>query len=90
MTLDGKVVTERSQSMRVDPLSTKIYYAPLFPEMLGKLGVNPATVFVDADLAVNDQTVSTNVLYLVPTRQIHLPPAQIDHTLAPVPGKEGP
>jgi hypothetical protein len=66
MTLDGKAVIERSQSMRVDPLSTKIYDAPLFPEMLGKLGVNPGTVLVDADLAVHDQTVSTNVLDLVP------------------------
>ncbi|WP_245632399.1 glycoside hydrolase family 2 protein [Edaphobacter aggregans] len=89
MTFDGKVVTEHAQSMRVDPLSSKIYYAQAFPEMLGKLGVDPATVFVAADLAVDGQTVSTNLLYLVPTKQIHLPPAQIDHTLAPTPGKEG-
>ena len=89
MTFDGKVISQHAQSMRIDPLSSKIYYAVPLPELLGQLGIASSTVFVATDLAVDDQTVSTNLIYLAPTKQVHLPPAEITHALTPTPGKEG-
>jgi beta-mannosidase len=81
MTFDGKVLEEHNQSMKVDQLASKIYYSQALPDLIRKLAIDPATVFVTAELVVDNQTVSSNLIYLVPTKQIHLPPADITHTL---------
>ncbi len=82
MTFDGKVLDEQNQSMKVDQLASRIYYSQALPDLLRKLAVDPATVFITTDLAVDNQSVSTNLIYLVPTKQIHLPAADITHTIA--------
>ena len=81
MSFDGKILNEQTQSMKVDQLASKIYYSQPLPELLRKIAVDPATVFVTTDLVVDNQTVSSNLIYLVPTKQIHLPTADIAHTL---------
>jgi beta-mannosidase len=47
-----------------------------------KLGAKASQVFVTTDLVVGQQTVSSNLIYLVPTKEIHLPAAEISHTIA--------
>ncbi len=86
MTFDGKVLEEQNQSMKVGQLASKIYYSQALPDLIRKLAVDPTTVFVTTDLIVDNQTVSSNLIYLVPTKQIHLPTADITHTLT----KDGP
>jgi len=81
MTFDGKVIDEQNQSMKVDQLASKIYYSQALPDLLRKIAVDPATVFVTTDLAFDGQPVSSNLIYLVPTKQIHLPAADIAHTI---------
>jgi len=81
MTFDGKVLDEQNQSMKVDQLASKIYYSQALPDLLRKLAIDPATVFVTTDLTVDSQTVSSNLIYLVSTKQIHLPAADIAHTI---------
>jgi len=81
MTFDGKVLDEQNQSMKVDQLASKIYYSQALPDLLRKIAVDPATVFVTTDLAFDGQPVSSNLIYLVPTKQIHLPAADIAHTI---------
>jgi beta-mannosidase len=81
MSFDGKILDEQNQSMKVDQLASKIYYSQPLSDLLRKIAVDPATVFVTTDLVVDNQTVSSNLIYLVPTKQIHLPTADITHTI---------
>jgi beta-mannosidase len=71
--------------MKVEQLASKIYYSQALPDLIRKLAVDPTTVFVTTDLVVDNQTVSSNLIYLVPTKLIHLPAADITRTLS----KEG-
>lgn len=77
MTFDGNVLIEKKQSVEVPPLSSKIYLElPIGDSPVAK-GTDPTKVFVATELAVGGATLSSNVIYLVPTVQIHLPPAPL-------------
>ena len=44
-------------------------------------GVSPADVFAAMDLSVSGKQVSSNIMYFVPTKQVHLPAARIETTV---------
>jgi beta-mannosidase len=69
----------------VKPLASEIYYQQPVSELMatvGKLGADGAQVFATTDLVIGQHLVSSNLIYLVPTKQIHLPQAEISHTIA--------
>jgi beta-mannosidase len=85
MDFNGKVLEVEDQDLQLPPLASKIFYQQSMPELMakiGKLGADGTQVFVTTDLMVGQQTVSSNLIYLVPTKEIHLPAAEISHTIA--------
>ena len=80
-TFQGKPVLTIQQHVSVDPLGSRAYIKlPL--ESLQKENVDLSQLFASAKLNVQGQDVSSNIIYLEPTKQIVLPPALIKTTLA--------
>jgi beta-mannosidase len=77
MTFDGNVLVEKKQSVEVPPLSSKIYLELPIEDALVAKGIDPTSVFVATALAVGSAIISSNITYMAPTAQIHLPPAPL-------------
>ena len=76
---DGKVVKETNQPVSVPGLSSQVYLQVPLSDVSG---VGTAREFVVADLGVDGKTISRNLIYLVPTKQVHLPEAHISAELS--------
>jgi beta-mannosidase len=78
MDFDGKVLLEEKRDVSVDQLASKIYLDwPL--AKLRQAGASDTTpVFVVAELAIGNGTMSRNLVYLAPTKEVHLKPAIIE------------
>jgi beta-mannosidase len=75
---DGMVVKEMTQPVSVPALSSQVYGQWLLSD-LG--GADAARQVVVAELVVEGKSVSRNLIYLVPTKQVHLPVAHISAEL---------
>jgi beta-mannosidase len=76
--LGGKMVKEIHQAVTVPGLSSQVYTeVPLSESSSGDV----AREFVVAELVADGKTVSRNLIYLVPTKQVHLPEAHISAEL---------
>jgi beta-mannosidase len=75
MTFDGKVVLEKKENVELTPLSSKIYMHALVQELLIAQGIDASKVVAATELTVAGNVVSSNLIYLAPTVQIHLPAA---------------
>jgi beta-mannosidase len=85
MKFDGTVVSEKQLSVSVPALSSAVYQRTPLSELIPP-GTDPASVFITSDLTVDGKAVSTNLTYLVPTHEIHLPPATIQTDVQPTNG----
>ncbi len=81
---DGTVVREQKQAVHVPELSSAIYYQLPLTEF--ENSADTSQVFVAADLTVNGETVSKNLIYLAPTKLIQLPAAHIQTEVTPAGG----
>jgi beta-mannosidase len=77
MTFDGNVLIEKKQNVQVAALSSKIYLQLPLEESLIAQGIDPAKVAVATDLTVGGSVLSSNLIYLAPTVEIHLPSAPL-------------
>ena len=77
MAFDGNVLLQKKQSVEITPLSSTIYLQLPIEDTLVAKGMDPTKVFVATELTVGGNTVSSNIMYLAPTVQIHLPPAPL-------------
>jgi len=84
MTFDGKVVLEKKENVEVTPLSSKIYLHSLVEESLIAQGIDAAKVVAATELTVAGKVVSSNLIYLAPTVEIHLPAAVLKTELAKI------
>jgi len=82
MTLDGKLINDATQRIQVPGLSSKIYVQRPLSEFVNVGGTDSARIFTVTDLLVEGKSVSSNILYFAPTKQVHLPEAQIVSDLA--------
>jgi beta-mannosidase len=82
MTFDGKVLMENKANVDVAPLASKIYLQLPVEESLLAKGIDSTKVFVETELTVAGNVVSSNLIYLAPTVEIHLPPATLKTELA--------
>ncbi len=82
MTFDGKVLIEKKQNVQVTPLASKIYLELPIEESLTAKGIDPTKAVVATDLTVAGTVVSSNVIYMAPTFEVHLPPAPLKTELA--------
>jgi beta-mannosidase len=84
MTFDGKVLVEKKDNVQVAPLASKIYMQLPAVEMIIAQGIDPARVVASTELAVSGTVVSSNLTYLAPTVEVHLPPAMLKTELMKV------
>jgi beta-mannosidase len=79
---DGKVVKEMNQAVSVLALSSQVYLQVPLSDLGGTEGADAARQVVVAEIVVEGKSVSRNLLYLVPTKQVHLPVAHIKAELS--------
>ena len=77
MTLDGKTLSDNTQTIQVPELSSKVYLQRPLSEFVNASGNDSANMFAVTDLLVDGKPVSSNLLYFVPAKLVHLPPSQI-------------
>ncbi|HET9696459.1 MAG TPA: glycoside hydrolase family 2 protein [Terriglobales bacterium] len=81
LTFDGHVLLEKKQAIEVAPLSSKIYLDLPKEGALGAQTFDPDQVVAVADFSVGGKVLSSNLVYLVPTVQVHLPAAPLKSEL---------
>jgi beta-mannosidase len=82
MTLEGTTLSDQTQDILVPELSSKAYVQRPLAEFVNANGTDAAKIFAVADLIVDGQQVSSNLLYFVPAKEVRLPQAQISAALA--------
>ena len=76
MTVDGKLLSDKTQTIDVTPLSSKVYQVvPMLD--ITNLGADLGKTIAVTDLIVGGNVVSSNLMIFVPTKEFELPPAQI-------------
>ena len=86
LTFDGTVVLEQTTPVQLPPLSSATYINLPLTEISARAPIALNTVVATADLLVDGHSVSSNLIYLAPTKQIQLPAASIRSQLTPAPG----
>ena len=81
MTLAGATVSDKTQDIQVPDLSSKIYLQRPLSEYVNANDTDAANIFAVTDLIVDGKKVSTNLVYFVPTKVVHLPDPQIVNEL---------
>jgi len=79
---DGKVVKQTDQPVSVPGLSSQVYLKMPLSDVGAGSGADTARECVVAELVVDGKTISRNLTYLVPTKQVHLTEAHISAELA--------
>ena len=77
MDFDGKVLLEDSQQVNVEPLASKVYLDWPLQKLAQAGGADTAHVFVVAELTSGSTPISRNLVYLAPTKEVHLKPATL-------------
>jgi len=77
MDFDGKVLLEESHDVNVAPLTSKVYLDLPLKKLTDAGAADTSRVFVVADLLIGGAQVSRNLVYLAPTKSVHLKPAQL-------------
>ena len=87
MDFDGKVLLEDKHDLSVDPLSSKVYLDWPLAKLAQAGASDTSRVFVVAELSLGDTTISRNLVYLAPTKEVHLKPAGLTIETAGASGK---
>ena len=87
MDFNGKVLLEESKAVTVDPLSSKVLLEWPLKKLADAGARDTSKVFVVADLAKGNETLSQNLIYIAPTKEIHLPAASLKVETSGAPGK---
>jgi beta-mannosidase len=78
MDFDGKVLLEEKQDVSVEPLMSKVYADWPFLKLTQAGVTDTSKVFVVAELMASGATVSRNLTYLAPVKEVHLKPATLN------------
>jgi beta-mannosidase len=79
---DGQIVKEATQPVQIPALSSQTYLQWPMSEFANVAGLDSAHVVAVADLTVNGKQISRNLTYLVSTKLVHLPQAQLQTELS--------
>jgi len=77
MDFDGKVLLEESSAVSVAPLTSKVYLDWPLKKLTDAGAQDTSRVFVVAELTAGGSQISRNIVYLAPTKGVHLKPAQL-------------
>ena len=84
MDFDGKVLLEDKLAVNVAPLASKVYLDWPLKKISAADGGDPTRVFISAELGGTDATISHNLIYLAPVKEVHLKPAALKVELASI------
>jgi beta-mannosidase len=87
MDFDGKVLLEEKQNVSVTPLASKVYLDWPYLKLTQAGASDTSRVFVVADLVAGGATISRNLTYLAPVKEVHLKPAALKVDLSTANGK---
>ncbi|QNI34061.1 glycoside hydrolase family 2 protein [Alloacidobacterium dinghuense] len=82
MDLQGKVLRQEQEDLTISAGSSKSYLQIPLSEFVNANGTDAAAIFGAADLEVDGKPVSSNIVYFVPTKMVHLPEPNIVADLA--------
>ena len=82
ISLDGRTLDDTTLAVNIPAQSSQVYLRTALSALQAK-GIDFSQVFVTADLTAGGTTISSNLIYLVPTHEIHLPAAAIESAVAP-------
>jgi len=77
MDFDSKVLLEESHDVKVAPLASQVYLEWPLKKMTDAGAADTSRVFVVAELSAGGAQISRNIVYLAPTKGVHLKPAQL-------------
>ncbi len=77
MDMDGHVLLDEMKPVEVEPLTSKVYLEIPLKRLNDAGGADTSRVFVVAWLGNADTTISSNIVYLAPTKAVHLKPATL-------------
>jgi beta-mannosidase len=83
MDFSGHVMREISQPVTIAPLASKVYLRVPLAELGSNGPVDLTTVLGAADLSIDGQKVSSNIVFFLPDKQLHLPPAPVTAEIVP-------
>ncbi len=77
MNFDGKVMLDETRAVDVTPLTSKVYLDWPLKKLADAGATDTSRVFVVAEVAAGGAQLSRNIVYLAPTKGVHLKPAQL-------------
>jgi beta-mannosidase len=77
MDFDGKALLEETSDVKVAPLTSKVYLDWPLKKLTDAGAQDTSRVFVVAKLTAGGAQISRNIVYLAPTKGVHLKPAQL-------------
>jgi beta-mannosidase len=77
MTFDGKVLKETVNKVTIESLASKVYLQLPRSEYLSAINADPTKVFAVAEVTSQGKTLSSNLLFFVPTKDVSLPQVKI-------------
>jgi beta-mannosidase len=80
MEFSGNCLSDASKDLEVAPASSKLIESLNEQKLIGKS--DPKNVFAIFDLVVEGKTVSTNIVFFAPARDLKLPSPVIDHSFS--------
>ena len=77
MDFTGKIVKETTQAVSIAPLTSKVYQQLTITDLFDHGPLDLSTLVGVTDLTVGGQSVSSNLVFFVSSKQIHLMPAAV-------------
>jgi beta-mannosidase len=77
MDMSGRILLDDRKPVKVDPLSSRVYTEWPLKRITDSGVTDTSRVFVLAELTSGNTTLSRNILYLAPTKGIHLLPVKL-------------
>src|SRR5450755_22912 len=81
LTFDGAVLSDKSQTIQVAPLASKVYLTMPMLDITNLPNADLGKIFAVTDLLVDNKVISTNTLFFVPKKDMQLPQAKITSEL---------
>jgi beta-mannosidase len=77
MDFDGKVLIDEKHDVSIDPLASKVYLQWPLAKLTQAGAADTSRVFVIAELSASGTPLSRNLVYIAPTKEVHLKPANL-------------